>query len=61
MTTFTRRVVQRSRSTVATFNRSLSIDETPCAVLMTVGHSEQSATVSAEVMNDFSSSGSGET
>ncbi len=50
-----------SCSTLATLSRSLSIDATPTAVLMTVVHSEHSVTVMAELMNDFSKNGSAET
>ena len=46
------------RNTRATFSRSRSIDATPTAVLMTVGHSEHSVTVTAELMNDLSNIGS---
>src|SRR4051812_42518884 len=45
------------RSTRATLSRSRSIEPTPTAVLMTVGHSEHSVTVTAELMNDLSNSG----
>ena len=34
------------------------MDATPTAVLMTVGHSEHSVTVTAELMNDLSNIGS---
>ncbi len=33
--------------------RSLSIEATPSAVLISVGHSEQSVTVIAEMTSDF--------
>ncbi len=47
-------VLQLRRSTLPTLIRSLSIDDTPTAVLISVGHSEHSVTVIAEVRNDFS-------
>ena len=47
-------VPQLSRNTLPTLTRSLSIDETPTAVLISVGQSEHSVTVMAEVINDFS-------
>ena len=36
-----------------TETRSLSIEATPSAVLISVGQSEQSVTTTAEMMNDF--------
>jgi hypothetical protein len=38
-----------------TFIRSLSTEATPSAVLINVGHSEQSVTVTAEISSDFGS------
>ncbi|MNW13461.1 hypothetical protein D3C71_2114220 [compost metagenome] len=38
-----------SCSTLPTLTRSLSIEATPRAVLISVGHSEQSVTVTAEM------------
>src|SRR5689334_13347752 len=60
-TSFVSCVLRRNRSTFATFSRSLSIDATPTAVLITVVHSEHSVTVIAELMNDFSKNGLVET
>src|SRR6476660_5969274 len=54
-------VLRLSRSTFATFSRSLSMEATPTAVLMTVVQSEHSVTVTAELMNDFSKNGSADT
>src|SRR5262245_33443157 len=51
---FTRRVRQLSFNTLATFSRSLSIDDTPNEVLMTVGHNEHRATVIEDTRKDFS-------
>ncbi len=42
------------RSTRPTLSRSLSMEATPTAVLISVGHSEHRLTVIAEVMKDFS-------
>ncbi len=42
-----------SRSTRETLIRSLSMDATPTAVLISVGHSEHSVTVIAEIRKDF--------
>src|SRR4029078_3286485 len=50
-----------SRSTLATLSRSLSIEATPTAVLMTVVHSEHNITVMAELTKDFSKNGAAET
>src|SRR5690606_35239360 len=47
------------RSTRLTLLRSLLTEATPTAVLITVGHTQQSATVISEVMKDFGSAGSG--
>src|SRR5687768_15868329 len=58
MTSFTSLAVHDSRSTFATFNRSLSMDATPTAVLMMVGHNEHSVTVMAEIRKAFSKRGS---
>ena len=60
-TIFTTLVYQGSRSTRPTLIRSLSIEATPTAVLINVGHSEHSVTVMAETRNDFGNSGSLET
>ena len=51
-------VHQPSRRTRPTFIRSLSIEETPTAVLISVGHSEHSVTVIAEFRNDLPNNGS---
>src|SRR5688572_24229773 len=51
-------VVHFSCNTRATFNRSRSMELTPTPVLMSVGHSEHSVTVIAEIRNDFSKIGS---
>ena len=53
-TTLTILLDQESFSTRPTFIRSLSMEETPWAVLISVGQSEQRVTVTAETMNDFS-------
>ena len=45
---------QESCMTRPTFVRSLSIEETPYAVLINVGHSEHSVTVIADTRKDFS-------
>src|SRR6186713_2627353 len=50
-----------SCNTLATLSRSLSMDATPTAVLMTVVHNEHNITVIAEFTNDFSKNGSAET
>src|SRR3954468_392079 len=60
-TSFVSCVLLFKRSTLATLSRSLSIDATPTAVLITVVHSEHSVTVIAELMKDFSKNGSAET
>src|SRR6185503_9373306 len=57
-TSFVNCVVFLSRSTFATLSRSLSIEATRTAVLMTVAHNEHSVTVTAELMKDFSNNGS---
>src|ERR1700674_414879 len=44
---------QLRRSTRPTLRKSLSIDPTPWAVLIRVGHSEHKVTVIAETRNDF--------
>ncbi len=46
-------VLQFRRITRPTLIQSLSMEATATAVLISVGHSEQSVTVTAEVMNDF--------
>src|SRR3546814_18351940 len=50
--------VQPSRSTRPTFRRSRSIDATPTAVLISVGHSEHSMTVKAEMTKLLAKTGS---
>jgi hypothetical protein len=57
-TSFVSCVVLPSRNTRATFNRSRSMEPTPTAVLITVGHNEHNVTVTAELMKDLSNSGS---
>src|SRR3546814_20431538 len=49
---------QPSFSTRPTLRRSLSIELAPTAVLMSVGHSEQSITTSAEMTKALGKSGS---
>ena len=51
-------VLQLRRNTLPTLIKSLSIDDTPTAVLISVGHNEHSVTVIAEVRNDFSNQAS---
>ena len=46
-------VNQPSCNTFPTFIKSLSMEETPRAVLMSVGHSEQRVTVIAKFKNDL--------
>ncbi|MNL73616.1 hypothetical protein D3C87_1991000 [compost metagenome] len=48
-------VAVESCSTLPTLTRSLSMDATPSAVLMSVGHSEQSVTVTAEMTSALGS------
>src|SRR3546814_17281225 len=50
--------VQPSRSTRPTFRRSRSIDAKPTAVLISVGHSEHSMTVKAEMPKLLAKTGS---
>src|SRR3546814_21201571 len=50
--------VQPSRSTRPTYRRSRSIDATPTAVLISVGHSEHSMTVKAEMTKLLAKTGS---
>ena len=57
-TILTTLVYQGSRSTRPTLIRSLSIEATPMAVLISVGHSEHKVTVIADTKNDFGNSGS---
>src|SRR5690606_4500523 len=58
MTILRMRVDELRLSTRATFMWSFSIEDTPSAVLTSVGHSDQSATGNAELMNDFSNQAS---
>ena len=46
-------VNQPNCNTLPTFIKSLSIDDTPTAVLIKVGHNEHKVTVMAEFKNDF--------
>src|SRR5688500_6381080 len=57
-TSLTSLVVHFSCSRRATLTRSRSMELTPRPVLMSVGHSEHSVTVMAEIRNDFSNIGS---
>ena len=58
MAIFTTWVGQLKRNTRPTFSKSRSMDATPMAVLISVGHRQHSVTVIAEVINDFSNIGS---
>ena len=49
------------RNTLLTFNKSLSIDETPIDVLITIGHKLHKLTVINDVRNDLETMGSSDT